>query len=155
MPILTNRTSLENQLKTVRTTAVKLYKADPQLRAIVDRLRTVKGVGEISALRIIAAMPELGSLNRRQVAALAGVAPLNRDSGTFRGYRRVAGGRATLRSALYMVALVASRHNPPFSAFYRRLREAGKKGKVALVAVMRKMIVYLNAILKADGLAFA
>ncbi|MEE8442449.1 MAG: transposase, partial [Dehalococcoidia bacterium] len=92
--------------------------------------------------------PELGTLNRKQIAALVGVAPLNRDSGTLRGKRTVWGGRATVRAALYMAALVASRWNPVLRTFYQRLCAAGKPKKVALTACMRKLLTILNAMLK-------
>ena len=93
-------------------------------------------------------LPELGVLNRRKIAALVGVAPLNRDSGTMRGKRTVWGGRAKLRSVLYMAALVGARHNPVMAAFYERLLKAGKAKKVALVACMRKLLTILNAMIR-------
>ena len=100
------------------------------------------------AVTLLAALPELGQLNRKQIAALVGVAPLNRDSGTLRGKRTVWGGRAHVRAALYMGALVAMRFNPTIKAFYERLLAAGKKPKVALTACMRKLLTILNAMLK-------
>lgn len=111
-------------------------------------LRSVPGVGPILSLTLLAELPELGTLNRRQIAALAGVAPLNRDSGTFRGQRSVWGGRAKLRAILYMGTLVATRHNALIQAFYHRLCAAGKAKKVALTACMRKLLTVLNAMLK-------
>ena len=111
-------------------------------------LQSVPGVGPVVSLTLLAQLPELGTLDRRQIAALVGVAPLNRDSGTLRGKRTVWGGRATVRSALYMGALVASRWNPVMRTFYQRLCAAGKPKKVALVACMRKLLTFLNAILK-------
>ena len=147
--------SLENQLHQIETTLKKLLNELPDLKRVVQRLCQVKGIALVSALGLLASLPELGQLNRREAAALAGVAPLNRDSGFFRGRRTVWGGRPHVRRVLYMVALVAARYNPPFVAFYQRLRQAGKPGKLALVAVMRKMIVYLNAILKTEQLAFS
>lgn len=113
-----------------------------------DLLQSVPGVGPILSATLLAALPELGTLNRKQVAALAGVAPLNRDSGNFRGKRTVWGGRAKVRSALYMATLAATRHNAIIRAFYQRLRAAGKENKVALTACMRKLLTILNAILK-------
>jgi len=107
---------------------------------------SVPGVGKNLARTLIAEMPELGSLDRRAVAMLAGVAPINRDSGTLRGRRTIRGGRATVRTALYMSALVASRYNPALKAFYRRLLAAGKPKKLALTALMRKLLTILNAI---------
>ena len=97
---------------------------------------------------LLASLPELGSLNRKQVAALVGVAPLNRDSGTLRGRRSVWGGRAPVRAVLYMAALVATRYNPVIKAFYQRLLAKGKAKKIALVACMRKLLITLNAVLK-------
>jgi transposase len=105
-------------------------------------------VGDVTAHTLIAEVPELGSLGRRQIAALIGVAPLNRDSGTLRGRRMIAGGRPQVRRVLYMAALVAIRHNPAIAAFYARLTAAGRPKKVALVAARRKLLTILNAILR-------
>ena len=120
----------------------------PVWREKDDLLRTVPGVGEQVSLTLLASLPELGTLNRRQIAALVGVAPYNRDSGTLRGKRAVWGGRSRVRAVLYMGALVASRHNPAIRDFYQRLLAAGKPKKVALVASMRKLLVMFNAMLK-------
>lgn len=114
-----------------------------------DRLlRSVPGVGPTLAMTLLVDLPELGNLNRKQIAALVGVAPLNHDSGKFRGKSRVWGGRGQVRAILYMAALVASRHNPVIRCFYTRLCEAGKAKKAALTACMRKLLVILNAMLK-------
>ena len=113
-----------------------------------DLLRSVPGVGEQLSLTLLAHLPELGTLNRRQIASLVGVAPFNRDSGNLRGKRAVWGGRSRVRAALYMGALVGSRHNPVIRDFYQRFLAAGKPKKVALVACMRKLLVILNAMLK-------
>ena len=113
-------------------------------------LRNVPGVGPVSSFTLVGALPELGSLNRRQIAALLGVAPLNRDSGRHRGRRSIWGGRANIRSALYMATMSARVHNPPIKAFYEQLVAAGKPGKVALVASMRKLLTMLNAMIR-DG----
>ena len=113
-------------------------------------LRNVPGVGPVSSFTLVGALPELGSLNRRQIAALVGVAPLNRDSGRHRGRRSIWGGRANIRSALYMATMSARVHNPPIKAFYEQLVAAGKPGKVALVASMRKLLTMLNAMIR-DG----
>jgi transposase len=103
----------------------------------------------VSARTLLAELPELGSLTRRQAAALVGVAPFSRDSGKMRGKRTVGGGRATLRACLYMAAVAAARGaNPPIAAFYERLRRAGKPAKLALTACMRKLVVTLNAMLR-------
>lgn len=113
-----------------------------------DLLQTVPGIGPVVSRTLLAELPELGKLNRKQIAALVGVAPLNCDSGTFRGRRSIWGGRATVRATLYMAALVASRCNTVIRSFYKRLRDAGKAPKVALVACMRKLLTIINAMLK-------
>ena len=111
-----------------------------------DRIiRSVPGAGPVLSSTLLSHLPELGTLNRRQIAQLVGVAPVNRDSGYYRGSRHIWGGRSKVRSALYMAALVASRHNPVIRAFYSRLLEAGKPMKVALVACMRRVLTILNA----------
>ena len=111
-------------------------------------MRSVPGVGPVLSSMLLTHLPELGSLNRGQVAALVGVAPLNRDSGSFRGKRSVSGGRAAIRSALYMATLVATRHNPVIKAFYDRLLARGKPTKVALTACMRKLLTILNCMVQ-------
>jgi transposase len=113
-------------------------------------LRSVPGVGKVTAATLVAMLPELGELDRRQAAALVGVAPLNQDSGTVRSPRRCWGGRAAVRSVLYMSALVATRRNPTIATFYRRLTDAGKPKKVALIACMRKLLAVLNAVVRAE-----
>lgn len=123
-------------------------RSSPVWRAKDDLLRSVPGVGDVTAHTLIAEVPELGSLGRRQIAALIGVAPLNRDSGTLRGRRMIAGGRPQVRRVLYMAALAAIRYNPIIAAFYGRLTAAGRPKKVALVAAMRKLLTILNAILR-------
>ena len=120
----------------------------PLWREQDNLLRSVPGVGRVTSFTLLAELPELGKLNRKQIAALVGVAPLNRDSGVLRGRRTIWGGRAQVRSALYMAALVATRFNPVIAAFYQRLCEGGKEKKVALVACMRKLLTILNAIVK-------
>ncbi len=111
-------------------------------------LRSVPAVGSVTVTTLLAHLPELGTLTRRQIAALVGVAPFNHDSGKMRGTRTIWGGRAHVRAVLYMCTLVATRRNPVLRAFYLRLRAAGKKPKVALTACMRKMLIMLNAILR-------
>jgi transposase len=120
----------------------------PELRAKAELLQSVSGVGPVLAQTLMAAVPELGKVSKKQIAALVGVAPINRDSGTMRGRRTTWGGRAQVRSILYMATLSAIRRNPQIRAFYRRLVESGKKKMVAVVASMRKLLVILNAILK-------
>lgn len=117
----------------------------PLWREKDDLLRSVPGVGPVLSCTLLAQLPELGSLDRKQIAALVGVAPLNRDSGTLRGKRTIWGGRAQIRAPLYMATLVASRYNPVIRAFYQRLCAAGKPKKVALTACMHKLLTMLNA----------
>lgn len=124
-----------------------LIRQSPSWRADEDLLTSMPGVGPILARTIIAELPELGRLGRRQIAALVGLAPFNRDSGARRGTRAIWGGRSTVRQVLYMAALSASRHNPVLKETYERLRSAGKPHKLALVACMRRLIVTLNAML--------
>lgn len=125
-----------------------LIRSSPLWRDKDDLLRSAPGVGPVLATTLLAALPELGSLTRRQIAALVGVAPLNRDSGTLRGRRTVWGGRAQVRAVLYMSTVVAVRHNAIVAAFYQRLCAAGKAPKLALTACMRKLLTILNAMLK-------
>ena len=139
---------IEVQLKVLRTQAAALNER-------VQKLETITGVGTITALGVLAELPELGTLNRRQAAALAGLAPHPRDSGQWHGRRSIGGGRAPVRRALYMAALVAARANRQLKEFYQRLRAAGKPAKVALTAVMRKLIVLMNHILKNPDFALS
>jgi len=120
----------------------------PELSAKADKLTAISGVGERTAALLLAQMPELGRLNRREVAALSGVAPFNRDSGKLRAKRAIYGGRRPVRHGVYMAALVAARHNPILRNFYLRLRAGGKPAKVALTATMRKLLIVLNSTLK-------
>jgi transposase len=120
----------------------------PAWRERDELLRSVPGVGDVVARTLIADLPELGRLDRKQIAALVGIAPINRDSGKMRGKRTTWGGRAKVRSVLYMAALVASRRNPVLAAFYRRLVAAGKPKKLALTAVIRKLLTILNAMVR-------
>jgi transposase len=113
-------------------------------------LRTTKGIGPVASATLIAELPELGKLNRREIAALVGVAPMANDSGNSRGRRRIQGGRFEIRRVLYMAALVAAKHNPAIKAFYEHLLGAGKLPKVALVACMRKLLTTLNAMVKTN-----
>jgi transposase len=132
---------IESQLTALRTQVAALDQR-------VQKLEAITGVGTITALGVLAELPELGTLNRQQAAALAGLAPHPRDSGQWHGRRSIGGGRAPVRRALYMAALVAARSNHQLKAFYQRLRLAGKPAKVALTAVMRKLIVLMNHTLK-------
>ncbi len=138
---------LEEDLKEIDTELAQAIADDPTWRERDALLRSVPGVGPVLATTLLAELPQLGTLTRHQVAALAGVAPLNRDSGTRRGIRTVWGGRARIRGALSMAALVATRYNPVIRAFSARLCAAGKPKKVALTACMRKLLTILNALL--------
>ena len=139
---------LERELDDLDTELRQTVRNSPVWREKDDLLRTVPGVGEQVSLTLLAYLPELGTLDRRQIAALVGVAPFNRDSGTLRGRRTVWGGRARVRASLYMGALTATRCNPAIRDFYQRLLAAGKPKKVALTACMRKLLVILNSMLK-------
>ena len=141
---------LERRLREVDDDLHTAVKASPVWRVKDDLLQSVPGVGRVVSLTLLAQLPELGRLSHKEIAALVGVAPLNRDSGTLRGKRLVYGGRAPVRAVLYMAALVASRRNPVIRAFYARLRSAGKPAKVALTACMRKLLTILNAMAR-DG----
>jgi transposase len=139
---------LERQVAQLETDLTRAIHASPIWREKDEWLQSMPGVGPVLATTLLASLPELGTLNRRQIAALVGVAPLNRESGRWRGKRIVWGGRTAVRAVLYMGALVAARHNPVLKAFYQRLRQAGKAPKVALTACMRKLLTTLNAMLK-------
>ena len=139
---------LEKEIQSLDGDLDDLIRQSPLWREHEELLRSVPGVGPILSITLIAELPELGSLNRRQIAALVGVAPLNRDSGTLRGARTVWGGRACVRAALYMATLAATRCNSMIKAFYQRLLATGKAKKVALTACMRKLLTILNAIVK-------
>ncbi|WP_447973855.1 IS110 family transposase [Nitrospira sp. Kam-Ns4a] len=139
---------LERQLVALDKDLTAHIQSTPLWREREDLLRSVPGVGPVLSRTLLAALPELGTLSHKQIAALVGVAPLNRDSGTLRGRRTTWGGRTVVRAALYMGALVAMKCNPTIAAFYQRLRAAGKPPKVALVASMRKLLMILNAIVK-------
>ncbi len=139
---------LERRVKDVDDEIGGAIQGSPIWRVQDDLLRSVPGIGPAVARTLLAELPELGRLDRRAIAALVGVAPFNRDSGQWRGRRMIWGGRAPVRTALYMAALVAARHNAPLKQFYQRLRAAGKPPKVALVAVMRKLLTIVNAMIK-------
>ena len=139
---------LEQSLAKLNAELGNALRQSPLWRETEDLLRSTPGVGPVLTLTLVAEVPELGSLDRRQIAALVGIAPLNRDSGTLRGKRTVWGGRAPVRAALYMATLVATRFNPVIRAFYQRLLAAGKPKKVALTACMRKLLTILNAMSK-------
>ncbi|MGI8642853.1 MAG: IS110 family transposase [Thermomicrobiales bacterium] len=148
--IATHVAWLREQVAALDAEVQVLIAASPLWRVQEDLLRGVPGVGPVLTLALLSGLPELGRLDRKAIAALVGVAPLNRDSGTFRGKRTVWGGRATVRATLYLATLVATMHNPLIRAFYHRLLAAGKPQKLALTAAMRKLLTILNAMMR-DG----
>lgn len=137
--------TLDKQLEQIDDQLGGLIQASPAWQAKVDLYQSTPGIGPQTARCLVAELPELGTCTRQKIAALVGVAPLNRDSGTYRGQRMISGGRASVRCALYMATLSAVRYNPLIKTAYERLRAAGKPVKVALVACMRKFLVILNA----------
>jgi len=138
------------QLKEIDGVIATLVDADPGLARRRDILASIPGIGTITAMAILIEMPELGALDNKQAASLAGLAPMTRQSGTWTGRARIRGGRSSLRTALYMPALVALRFNPDLKQKYQVLKEAGKPSKVAITAIMRKMLVLANALLRDD-----
>lgn len=141
---------LENELEELEGNLEELISQDPELQEKVSRLDEIKGVGQITAMNVIIAIPELGTLNSKEVSALAGVAPFNNDSGKRQGKRKTRGGRSSPRAALYMAVLSAKAYNPAIKEFYDRLIAKGKAKKVAIVACMRKLIIIMNAMIR-DG----
>lgn len=140
--------ALQKELSDLESGIDEAVKASPLWKAKEDSLASIPGIGPATARTLIAELPELGTLDRRRIAALAGLAPWTRQSGKWRGRSMIGGGRAQVRAALYMAALVASRHNPVLKAVYQRLLATGKPKKVALVAVARKLLITCNAILR-------
>lgn len=143
-----HRKRLAAEIALIDAEIARLMGSDATLAAKRDLLCSVPGVGTVTVSHLLAFMPELGTLRGKQAAALVGVAPFDCDSGAFKGKRRILGGRKAIRDALYMAALVASRHNAAIACFYTRLCEAGKPPKLALVAAMRKLVTILNAMLR-------
>ena len=141
-------TWLQKELSALDADLDDAIRGTPAWRVAEDLLASVPGIGKTSARTLIAELPELGRLDRRKIAALVGVAPINRDSGSFRGRRMVMGGRASVRTALYMPTLTAIRRNPALGVFYQRLTGRGRPAKVAITACMRKLLTILNAILR-------
>jgi transposase len=140
--------TLDEQIRKIDRDLDDILRSSPLWREKEDLLKSFSGVGPVTARSLLALLPELGKANRQQIAALVGLAPLNRDSGKMRGKRMIAGGRTDVRNALYMAAVSASNHNVTIKAFYERLRQAGKPPKVALTACMRRILVILNAMIK-------
>jgi len=142
------RRLLEKQIEQCDAAIAQLIASDPGLQQKAKRLDTIPGVGAVTAATVLAELPELGRISNEAAAALAGVAPYNRDSGSSQGVRHIAGGRTAVRCALYMAALSAVKYDPILKAFYLRLRAVGKKPKVAIVACMRKLVILMNRLLK-------
>jgi len=140
--------TLDEQIRSIDRDLDNILRSSPLWRDKEDLLKSFSGVGPVTARTLLALLPELGKANRQQIAALVGLAPLNRDSGKMKGKRMIAGGRTDVRNALYMAALTASKHNSTIKAFYERLTQAGKPAKVALTACMRRILVILNAMIK-------
>lgn len=139
---------LDTRIRGLEAGIAQVIEQADDLARTARRLRTVPGIGPVVAATLIAELPELGTLCRRKIAALAGLAPRTHDSGTYKGRRRIGGGRATVRSMLYLAALHASRYAPDFSAYRKRLQNAGKCIKVTLVAAARKLLTTLNAMIR-------
>jgi transposase len=144
--------TLEKQLKSVDVQLAKMIADDTANARKIEILNSVIGVGPVTISTLIAELPELGEMNRGQVAKLVGIAPINRDSGKSNGRRSIGGGRAHVRRVLYMTALASIRHNPTIKAFYLHLKAKGKESKVAIVACMRKLITILNLMIKNNEL---
>jgi transposase len=143
---------LKKQLKDVDSKLANMLKIDPKNQRAIEVLGSVKGVGPVMISTVLSELPELGKLNRGEIAKLVGVAPINRDSGRKSGKRFIGGGRGQVRRVLYMATIVAIRHNPAIKAFYAHLKSKGKASKVAIVACMRKFITILNLLLKSNRL---
>jgi transposase len=139
---------LDNEIAEIEVEISALIKAEPEISDDAQLMRSLPGIGPVACMQLITQMPELGKVGPKQVAALAGLAPFNVDSGAYRGKRKIGGGRKRVRDALYMAALNAVRRADPFKAFYARLRQAGKPAKLALIAVARKLLTVLNAIMR-------
>ncbi len=141
---------IETQIKAIDAASNQLIRLDPVLKRRADILISIPGISNLTAATLLVEMPELGTLDAKQAASLAGLAPVTRQSGTWKGRAHIRGGRATLRQALYMPALVATRFNPDLKAKYAILINAGKPAKVAITAMMRKLLIIANALLRDD-----
>lgn len=144
--------ALEKELALINDALRELVSSEHEFSNKMEILTSIKGVGEVTAISVLSELPELGLLNSKAIAALAGVAPFNRDSGTLRGKKSIYGGRASVRKALYMATLVATKFNPQIRAFYQRLCSAGKAKKTAIIACMRKLLICMNALIKHNQL---
>ena len=137
---------IDEEIKKIEQLSKELIKKEEKFKFIYNRLNKINGVGDVLITTLMSDMPELGYLNKRQIAALAGVAPMNCDSGRMRGTRHIQGGRGNVRHALYMSTLSAAKSNDVIKAYYIHLREQGKPAKVALTACMRKLLIYINSV---------
>ena len=142
---------MKKQLARIQDAIIETITLDEKKHRIFELLQTAKGIGPVTAAVLVAEMPELGSLNSKEIASLLGVAPFNKDSGSFQGHRMISGGRFFVRQTMYMAILSAIKYNPEISRFYNRLLKKGKLKKVAMVACMRKMIVMLNAMVRTNS----
>jgi transposase len=142
---------LNDQIEQIEKQILQLVDTDDQWRGTAALLKSVPGIGDVTAATLIAEFPELGSVNRHEAAALAGLAPFNDDSGTHKGKRSIRGGRRSVRNVLYMAALSAKRHNPVIRKFAQRLEDQGKLPKVIIAACMRKLLVILNSMVKTNS----
>jgi transposase len=143
-----HRKQIESQIEAIDREWMSVLAANPALQAKLDILLSIPGVGAATAIAFLVDMPELGTLDAKQAASLAGLAPVTRQSGTWKGKSFIRGGRASLRQAIYMPALVAIRFNPPLKEKYQALRRAGKPAKLAIVAIMRKIVITANALIR-------
>jgi transposase len=141
---------LDQQIRQIEKQIEALLESDEQWKNKAEIISSVPGVGPVLTATLMTELPEAGSLNRKQIAALAGLAPYNHDSGKFAGKRRISGGRSALRKVLYMAARAATKSNPPIRDLYRRLLKAGKANKIAIVACMRKLLTVINQLLKTN-----
>ena len=146
-PVLT---LFKNQLEKIEKKLVKLIESCPDYQAKSELVQSMQGIGKVSAATLISYLPELGYITNKQAAALVGVAPMNRESGRYKGHRKIQGGRAQVRTVLYMAMMSAMQCNPVFKDMYQRLLAEGKPKKVAIIACVRKMVVILNAMVR-DG----
>ena len=137
---------IDDEIKQIEKAMKDLIKSDDRFKSIYDRLNQINGVGDVLITTLMSDLPELGYLNKRQIASLAGLAPMNCDSGKMRGSRHIQGGRASVRHALYMAALSATKTNDVIKIYYTHLREQGKPGNVALTACMHKLLIYINSV---------
>jgi transposase len=143
-------TWLNTEIERIETQLDKMIEATPNWNKALTILLSVKGVGKVLAYTLLSDLPELGQLNRKEIASLVGVAPMNRESGNYQGKRRIRGGRAKIRTVLFMAMMSAIQSNPRFKRDYQRLIAKGKPKKVAIVACMRKMITILNVMIKTE-----